>query len=363
MKSSMLKSAICLVVFVCMVAQAEYIPGATDVFKVEQAWESVGQEPDAPLLDWRDVSGTNYLGPVEDQYTTGLCWAFAGSHNLVSRIKIEEGASFSDNFSEDAISDCCYPPGPSQGGNFWKVAGYFSALGPVLESCQVWNPGSTNCMACPQQDYRLRSMRSIGASTAAIQAALTNGPVITSMDTTVIPGFSTYNGTYVITSGSSSSSDHQVLIVGYHEGTGDPGYLDGNYWICKNSWSDLWGDNGYFYIGYGVANIGNANGQFWAWEDSLATQGGTLLYEDEAGPTGYYPSMPNTIYACQRLVPTQNGFVTQVQWANAGNNFNWAIQIFDGMSGTNLSTPLMTQVSGTNEPYGGVLTVDLPVPV
>jgi len=356
------KVVFCLLCLVTVAVQAQYIPGATDVCKIEQAWVSVGAEPEGPYLDWRN-NGGNYMSPVEDQGSTGLCWAFANSHGLTTRVKIEEGISFSSDFSEDAIGDCSYPPGPAQGGNFWKAAGYFSALGPVLEGCQPWNPATTYCSPCPQQDYRLRTLRTIGASTAAIKAALVDGPVMTSMDTTVITGFGSYNGSYVITTGSSSTTDHQVLIVGYHEGTGDPGYYDGNYWICKNSWGSSWGDNGYFYIAYGVANIGNANGQYWEWEASLESRNAELLYEDEAGASGFYTGMPNTIYACQRFIPSQDGQITQVQWANAGNNFSWAVQIFDGMSGDTLTGPLMSQVSGTNEPYGGIVTLDLPNPV
>ncbi|MCD4655620.1 hypothetical protein K8T06_16995 [bacterium] len=364
MKTSLITVVLSLFTIVCLVANADYIPGATDVCEIEQAWTSIGTEPKGTFLDWRDMGGTDYMSPVEYQYSSGLCWAFASSHALTSQIKIVEGVGFSDNFSEDAIGDCSYPPGPSYGGSFWKAGAYFSARGPVLESCQGWNMGSTYCNpTCSQQDYRLTNLRTIASGVVAIKAALVNGPVVTSMDTSVITGFSSYNGTYVITTGASSSSDHSVMIVGYHEGTGDPGYLDGDYWICKNSWDSSWGDGGYFYIAYGIANIGNGNAQYWEWESSLESRNAELVYADEGGAGGYWSGMPFIIFACQRLVPTTDGQITQVQWANAGNNFTWVIQIYDNKSGSNLTVPLMTQLSNTNEPYGGILTVDLPSPV
>jgi len=345
-------------------ANAEYIPGATDVCDVEQAWISVGQEADGPYLDWRDEGGVNYMSPHQNQYSSGLCWAFASCYALTSRIKIAEGVSFSDDFSEDAMGDCSYPAGPSHGGNFWKAGAYFSARGPVLEGCQPWNTGTTFCdPSCPQQDYRLRNLRTIGSTVAAIKAALVDGPVVTSMDTTAIPGFSSYNGNTVIPVYSGGTSDHSILIAGYHEGTGDTGYLDGNYWICRNSWDPTWGDNGYFYIAYGSANVGDSNAQYWEWEESLESRNAQLLYADEAGTSGYWTSMPNIIFACQRLVPSSDGQITQVQWSNAGNNFTWSVQIFDSKSGSNLTYPLMSQISNTNEPYGGILTADLPVPI
>jgi Papain family cysteine protease len=40
---------------------------------------------------------------------------------------------------------------------------------------------------------------------------------------------------------------HAVCCVGYSEAE--------QAWICKNSWSDRWGDGGYFKIAYGEAEI------------------------------------------------------------------------------------------------------------
>ena len=327
-----------------------------DFSTLEQAWTSVGHAPKAPLLDWRDVGGINYIPTVEDQGVSGNCWCFASTHLLESRIKIDNYPSmFTDDFSEDAVADCTYPGGSAVGGNFFRSGGYFSAMGPVLESCQGWDPGSTNCLSCPQQNYRLKKMITIAETTTAIKAALANGPVGTAMLTTATStDFNSYNGTFVLAGSTTSSSDHSVYIVGYHEGTGDPGYLDGDYWICQNSWGPSWGDNGFFYIAYGAAGIGQDPVQFVEWEDSLDSQGKIILYEDESGGDGYITGAATNEYICQELTPTTDGYLTAIQWANHGNNFDWEIRIYDNLSGGTPSI-LLASKSGTNEPYGGYL--------
>jgi C1A family cysteine protease len=37
-------------------------------------------------------------------------------------------------------------------------------------------------------------------------------------------------------------------VVGYQN---DPAWNGGGYFIVKNSWSDAWGDSGYFYLPFG----------------------------------------------------------------------------------------------------------------
>ncbi|MBN1552921.1 hypothetical protein JW979_15715 [bacterium] len=335
-----------------------------DMSFLEQAWTTKGYESKLPLLDWRDYGGINYMSPVGDQDWTGRCWCFASLHCLESLIKIDQyPPMFNQDFSEDAMEDCMTYGIESH----WRAAAYLSALGPVLESCQGWTPSYPSCLSCPQQDYRLRDMITIAETTAAIKAALEDGPVMCAIEsegTSMGASIGGYDGSFVLTDGPAAGIDHAVLIVGYHEGTGDPGYLDGNYWICKNSWGSDWGDNGYFYIQYGAASIGTDPVQFINWEPSLANQSKVLLYEDDGGVgASVNPGAGhNYYYICQRLMPTMDGTLVGVQWANFGNNFNWMVRVYDDMAGGTPQT-MLSSISGNNEPHGGLIEKDLTTPV
>lgn len=55
---------------------------------------------------------------------------------------------------------------------------------------------------------------------------------------------------------------HAVLVVGYDENR--------QVWICRNSWSDKWGDKGYFYLPYNYLLNSNLSDDFWTIQ-SLST--------------------------------------------------------------------------------------------
>jgi C1A family cysteine protease len=55
-------------------------------------------------------------------------------------------------------------------------------------------------------------------------------------------------GIYRKSAQSKSLGGHCICVIGYND-------EDGGYWVCKNSWSHLWADHGFFKIGYGEVGI------------------------------------------------------------------------------------------------------------
>lgn len=72
------------------------------------------------------------------------------------------------------------------------------------------------------------------------KAVATIGPISVSVQAT--DNFVKYkNGVFYDSSCYWDRTNHAVLVVGY----GKDNWSGQDYWIVKNSWNDLWGENGY----------------------------------------------------------------------------------------------------------------------
>jgi len=96
---------------------------------------------------------------------------------------------------------------------------------------------------------KITNFNSFSGAAAIKQEIFANGPVMT--------GFTVYNDFFSYSSGvyrqtsSTQAGGHAVEIIGWgNDGKGD-------YWICKNSWGDGWGMNGYFNIYVDQCGISN----------------------------------------------------------------------------------------------------------
>ena len=80
-------------------------------------------------------------------------------------------------------------------------------------------------------------------SQSALMASIETGPTNVSLQATGFV-FQFYGGGVMNSASCGTSVDHAMLAVGY--GT----YKDGSpYYLVKNSWTTMWGDQGYIMIG------------------------------------------------------------------------------------------------------------------
>lgn len=120
--------------------------------------------------------------------------------------------------------------------------------GVVDDDCFPYEPHLNECLRC--DDWLERSIP-IGAWTVvsgrnAILSYLSNvGPVVGFM--LLYEDFVSYAGGVYQPDYRNKIGGHALLIIGYD--------LEGDFWLCKNSFGSDWGEDGYCRIQIGLADL------------------------------------------------------------------------------------------------------------
>ncbi len=210
-------------------------------------------------FDWREQS---LDVPVSDQGNCGSCWAFALVGIAERLVAAKDGVVV--KFSEQWVLDCNPKNWNCNGG--WNPYEMFIGadycgeeglvLGAVLPyaevelSCECGNP-RTNPYAFSYEGTIDEGLP-FDEKVAAIKQAIMNfGPVWTTVHAGTTP-FLAYSGGVFNYKPASGGIDHAVVIEGWDDTRGTNGV-----WILRNSWSNLWGDDGYMYIEYDSSLVGS----------------------------------------------------------------------------------------------------------
>lgn len=221
-------------------------------------------------LDYRDYLGFNWMTPVRDQGSCGSCWAFSTLGSLEAIIKLYNSDPQMDlDLSEQELISCTLTGSCSYGGSQLFAANYIKANGITDEACFPYIAQEGDCKnRCSNPKIReyIKDAGTVGTLSIAteedIKAALIKyGPIPTSM--IVYSDFYAYKGgVYQKSSGATYQGWHAIVFVGWDDSKGA--------YLCKNSWGEDFGENGYFWIKKGNSNIG------WGTE--------YIIYKDELKP-------------------------------------------------------------------------------
>jgi cathepsin B len=194
------------------------------------------------------------IHPVRNQMQCGSCWAFSASEVASDRLCIAHQQDVI--LSPQYILSCDHVDQGCQGGELNTVWDFLTKTGTVSDACQPYTSGTGNVAPCPSTCidsspltlYKAKSNNPVGKRNMQMEI-MTNGPIQGAFS--VYQDFMHYSsGVYTHKTGSLLGG-HAIEIVGW-------GLASDNtpYWICKNSWTTGWGQQGYFWIKRGTDECG-----------------------------------------------------------------------------------------------------------
>ncbi|XP_063782367.1 uncharacterized protein LOC134932155 [Pseudophryne corroboree] len=199
------------------------------------------KNPDLPKsVDWRD---SKCVTEIKNQgQFCGSCWAFATVGVLETHycLKKKELLVLSEQQLVDCDSvneGCC--------GGFPKAAmQYLSHHGVMLAKDYEYSQKQFTCLYKPDNAVTVNVSKYYvlpGEDNMASSVAF-DGPITVGIDAS--DDFQMYSKG-IFTGDCSKEANHAVIIVGYGTEHDEEEDEDIDYWIIRNSWGKMWGENGY----------------------------------------------------------------------------------------------------------------------
>jgi cathepsin B len=201
------------------------------------------------------------IATIYDQARCGSCWAFGCVEAVSDRFCIHGNNQNTPLSFEDEV--CCGPDYGCEGGDAGDAWDYVQQSGLVTAACDPYTIPTCNvtqepCLnflptpPCEQQcsdsetwsksKHFLSNSYGVNSDQNSImQEIYTNGPVEACFS--VYQDFLQYKqGVYQYDGSSEFLGGHCIKIRGWGVENGTP------YWLCNNSWTTYWGDQGMFKI-------------------------------------------------------------------------------------------------------------------
>lgn len=209
--------------------------------------------------DWRNYNGGSAITPVKNQGECGSCWAFASTETIESHWFLKTGKM--QELAEQFILDCtpnpneCGGKGGCQGGTAALAFDRLKVLGGIpSEWTYPYVSGTGNASVCHGLPLRPEQPHHGGVMAAAnvtgrvslptnsysdmLHAVATVGPLTVTVDAGAWHDYE--SGVFTGGNHTNPDLDHLVQLIGY--GTDANG---GDYWTIRNSWTPLWGEDGF----------------------------------------------------------------------------------------------------------------------
>ena len=257
--------------------------GMTDVKEIDENGTEVyhnlipHREDRAVLLpEAYDLRDYGYSTSVKNQGSTGTCWAHSALASAESNMIINGLADKSVDLSESHLvwfGNCRYSTNPDDvlyhEGHNEGTDGYDNGGNYVIAVATLarWNgiqfeKNFSDVRKRPSIDesYRYTSYGYLQNSDSidkndreAIKLHIMNSGALLASFASLEEYFSKNNISYYCPE--EHNTNHGITIIGWDDNYSKKNFGDyipetDGAWICKNSWGESWGDNGYFYLSY-----------------------------------------------------------------------------------------------------------------
>ena len=235
--------------------------------------------------------------PVQNQGSSGMCWAFAAVGMLEAKYKItRDDPTYNIDLSELQLAAAGVGD-YTNGGNTDNCTGYFQSTGLVTEATYPWSSSSDqttwpswSTVSAEISSGQVGTVKTtssrnwITESTDQIKADLKNyGPIAVAIEVD--------NDWYNPSPTANNRGGHEVVITGYHDNVGSESAPGGGYFIVKNSWGSTWNGNGYAEIAY--ATLSNSHDVCMITSGAYFTTALQTVTWDTSTSAGYQPGSGN----------------------------------------------------------------------
>lgn len=208
-----------------------------------------------------DMREFGRVSPVRDQGRYGTCWAFASLGALETSLMPKEEVVFSTDHMSMSNS---YNLDINSGGEHTMSIAYLAAWqGPVYEEDDPYGDEKSNTDLEAVKHLEEALIINEKDMDVLKSAIFRYGAIETSVYTQMeyadsqSPYYSPENGSYYYNG--EEQPNHDVVVVGWDDNYSKENFTnipegDGAF-ICKNSWGEAFGDDGYFYVSYYDVNI------------------------------------------------------------------------------------------------------------